>query len=340
MRRILHLTGSPTDGLYAELSRLYAADCLAATADPRRYEILVADVQPGGAWRFPATLAPADLAAAPPLGLAAAIERITQWQPDAVVPQLFCRMGMTSYRALFDLLSVPVIGNSATVMALGADKAAARALVAAAGVDVPEGVVLRAAESDRRPERLPVVVKPVSADNSFGVSLVRSMDQWPAALASAFEHDDTALVEAFVPLGREVRCGVLDRDGQLVALPLEEYAVDAIRTPGDKLRRGESDDLQLVAKQTSLAWIVDPADPVTAAVHEAARRAFTALGCRQYGLFDFRVDPAGRPWFLEAGLYCSFARQSVVVAMAEAAGIPLSELFEECVAAAIRSAAP
>jgi D-alanine-D-alanine ligase len=50
-------------------------------------------------------------------------------------------------------------------------------------------------------------------------------------------------------------------------------------------------------------------------------------GVRDYGLFDFRVDPDGRPWFLEAGLYCSFARTSVVVMMAAQAGVGLGELF-------------
>ena len=60
---------------------------------------------------------------------------------------------------------------------------------------------------------------------------------------------------------------------------------------------------------------------------DAARRCHVALGCRDYSLFDFRVDPDGRPWFLEAGLYCSFARQSVISMMAAAAGIALDELF-------------
>jgi len=86
-----------------------------------------------------------------------------------------------------------------------------------------------------------------------------------------------------------------------------------------------------VAKDHTRAWIVDPADPVTQPVWEAARRCHVALGCRDYSLFDFRIDAAGRPWFLEAGLYCSFARKSVVVMMAEAAGIPLGELFDTSV---------
>ena len=59
------------------------------------------------------------------------------------MPQLFCLPGMTTYRALLELLDIPYVGNRPDVMALGADKPRARAVVAAAGVDVPEGVTVR-----------------------------------------------------------------------------------------------------------------------------------------------------------------------------------------------------
>ena len=59
-------------------------------------------------------------------------------------------------------------------------------------------------------------------------------------------------------------------------------------------------------------------------------------GCRDYSLFDFRVDPAGRPWFLEAGLYCSFAPASVVAVMAAAGGVALDELFATAIGCATR----
>jgi D-alanine-D-alanine ligase len=60
---------------------------------------------------------------------------------------------------------------------------------------------------------------------------------------------------------------------------------------------------------------------------QEAKKCPLALGCRQYILFDFRIDPKGQPWFLEAGLYCSFAPKSVISCMAKAAGISLKELL-------------
>jgi D-alanine-D-alanine ligase len=333
--RVLHLVGSAASEFYAELSRLYAADALAALADPARYVHLVAHVSPDGRWRFPDGLTPAALAAAPAVPLSEAVERVVALGVDAVVPQMFCIPGMTTYRSLVELLGIPLLGNPADVMALGAHKARARAVVASAGVRVPEGELLR--RGDRPTLAPPVVVKPVDTDNSLGLALVRSAQEYPAALEAAFAESGEVLVERYVELGREVRCGILERDGELVALPLEEYAVGEhkpVRLHEDKISSG-SQGLGLVAKDAAHAWVVDPSDPVTEAVWAAARACHRALGCRDYSLFDFRIDPQGQPWFLEAGLYCSFARTSVVAVMARAAGTEVDELFATVLAGAL-----
>lgn len=329
MVRLLHLAGSAVDEAFADLSRLYARDCLRAVADPARYTSSIAYVTPDGRWRFPADLDPASIAAASPLEPGPALAHIAGLGVDLVVPQMFCRPGMTSYRALFDVLGIPLLGNTAEVMALAAHKARARAVVAAAGVAVPAGELLR--RGDRPTIAPPAVVKPVDADNSDGVTLVRDPGGFDAALAAAFSHSDEVLVETFVELGREVRCGVVVRDGELVALPLEEYAMHRddkpVRIRDDKLDRDADGELYLVAKDATRSWIVAPDDPVTGHVHAAARACHAALGARHYSLFDFRIDPDGRPWFLEAGPYCSYAGSSVIATMARAAGISVPELF-------------
>ncbi|WP_410634909.1 D-alanine--D-alanine ligase [Amycolatopsis sp. cmx-4-83] len=336
--RVLHVAGSPTSDLYAELSRVYAEDCLLATADETRYEFYTAYVTTERRWRFPESFGRAAVDAAPSVTLSEAVGLIADLKIDVAVPQMFCVPGMTAYRALLELLGLPYIGNRPEVMAATAHKPTARALVAAAGVRVPAGEVIGAGQTPRMPP--PVVVKPADADNSLGMSLVRARSQYPAAVAAALERSDTALVEAYVAPGREVRCGVLERNGGLVCLPLEEYAVDPVNRPvraaADKLGSGDGGSISLAAKKAGTSWIVDRADPITAETWAVARRCYTALGCRHYGLFDFRIDPAGTVWFLEAGLYSSFARMSVVTTMAQAAGIPLRELFADSVDLAIR----
>lgn len=326
---VLHLVGSAVDDFHANLSRLYASGCLEALADPERYEVHLAYVSPDGSWRFPADLGSDALASAAPMSTSDAVVRLGDLGVDVVVPQMFCLPGMTSYRALFDVLGIPYVGNPPEVMAIAADKVKARAIVAAAGVLVPAGEVLRPGERPSLPP--PVVVKPVGADNSVGVSLVRDRREYAAAIDLAQAHGGVALVESYVELGREVRCGIVVRNGELVPLPLEEYAVDSatkpIRGRDDKLDRTGDGELYLVAKDASRAWIVAEEDPITERVWAAARRCHVALGCRHYSLFDFRIDADGMPWFLEAGPYCSFAPTSVIAVMAAASGVEVAELF-------------
>ncbi|BAZ51206.1 D-alanine--D-alanine ligase domain-containing protein [Nostoc sp. NIES-4103] len=331
--RILHLVGSADNEFYCNLSRLYAEGCLTATADPSRYDFQIAYITPDRQWRFPRSLSREDIAVSEPISLSEAIELITKQNIDLVLPQMFCIPGMTQYRALFDLLQIPYVGNTADLMAIAAHKARTKAIVEAAGVKVPRGEVLR--KGDVPTVTPPAIIKPVSSDNSLGVSLVKEASEYDAALKQAFEYADEVIVETFIEAGREVRCGIIVQDGELVSLPLEEYLLDPqekpIRIHADKLLQSDDGELRYAAKDNIKSWIVDPKDPITQKVQEVAKKCHQALGCRHYSLFDFRIDPNGQPWFLEAGLYCSFAPKSVISSMAKAAGIPVTELLRTAI---------
>ncbi|HCQ20532.1 MAG: D-alanine--D-alanine ligase [Aphanizomenon flos-aquae LD13] len=326
--RILHLVGSAYNDFYCNLSRLYAQDCLTGIADQLLYDFEIAYITPDLLWRFPPSLSSEDIAITKPMSLFKAIEFLTARNIDLVLPQMFCIPGMTHYRSLLDLLKIPYIGNTPDIMAITAHKARAKAIVAAAGVKVPRGEILRS--GDIPTIKPPAVVKPASSDNSLGVTLVKDATEYETALKTGFEYAKEVVVEEYIELGREVRCGIIVKDGELVGLPLEEYLVNShkpIRKYVDKLQQTDNGNLCFAAKDNIKSWIVNTHDPITQKVQEMAKKCHQALGCRHYSLFDFRIDPNGEPWFLEAGLYCSFAPKSVISSMAKAAGIPLNELL-------------
>lgn len=328
--QVLHLIGSVVDDFYCDLSRLYAQSCLEGTVNIERYEFHISYITPDQKWRFPSNLSQEAIALAEPLTIAEAVQAIVDLKIDIMVPQMFCVPGMTQYRALFDLLAIPYVGNTAELMALVSDKAKTKAVVAAAGVVVPLGEVLR--RGDRPSIEFPLVIKPMNGDNSIGVSLVNNLEEFDPAFETALSYASEVLVETFIKLGREVRCGIIVREGELICLPLEEYALDAntrpIRSYADKLKQNEEGQLDFAAKESTHSWIVDPKDPITKAVWAMAKKAHIALGCRHYSLFDFRIDPQGTPYFLEAGLYCSFATSSVISAMVHESGTPLDQFFD------------
>ena len=94
--------------------------------------------------------------------MADAVAHIATLGIDLALPQMFCRPGLTEYRALLDLLEIPYVGNAPDVMALTADRARARAVVGSAGVAVPEGEVVHTGMRVRIAP--PAVVRPVDGD--------------------------------------------------------------------------------------------------------------------------------------------------------------------------------
>jgi len=251
---------------------------------------------------------------------------------------MFCLPGMTTYRALFDALEIPLIGCSASVMALSTNKAQSRAVVAAAGVRVPKAELLRA--GDRPQMDPPFVLKPCNEDNSMGITLFTGDDgqDLDAALKTAFSFDSEILCETYIPLGREVRCAVLEQeDGSLEMLPCLEYFLSKekpIRASNDKLvtdSRGVPTTVTTGNRQCPAD--IDPV--LQKKLEDLCVKSHKALGCRDYSLYDVRIDPDGEPYFLEACLYCSFAPKSVIIAMSVAKGVQQQTVFEMLVDRAI-----
>lgn len=312
----LHLVGATTTRFYLELSQTYHAACTA----PAGVRASVLTVRPDRSmtWRDgdgpdePVTLGDVTLRAG---------------AVDLVVPHMFCPVGMTTWRAFFeDMLGVPVVGPCAAAIATATSKWRTKALAAAEGVATPQAVRLTGPAPC---PPLPAIVKPDDEDNSIGLSLVRERTAWTAALGRALAAGSgEALAEAYVP-GREVRVAVL-ADPVARVLPVMEYHVTPdhpIRVGTDKVATDAAGTVTTASwDRPSLATScpADLSDASAAALSRAALRMHGALRCRDYSLFDFRIHAeTGAPWLLEACVFWSFSRFSVISRMLEAEGTAL-----------------
>ena len=84
--------------------------------------------------------------------------------------------------ALCELAGVPYVGSGVRAGALAMDKWATKLVAAAVGVRTTPGVLLGTDDAASYSFRGPVVVKPVAAGSSHGVSLVRTRDELGPAL--------------------------------------------------------------------------------------------------------------------------------------------------------------
>ena len=319
---VLHLVGSAVSDFYYKLSLLYGHKVLQPAGVNSYYAVM----NPDGLWQLGSSL--------DSLGDKVSLQEMINQLPqvDVVVPHMFCVPGMTSYRAFFeDILGIPVVGAKSDCTALATNKSHTRNIVSAGGVRVAKAQQLRRGETVTM--QPPFIVKPNSEDNSMGLTLVREDSEIPSALETGFQYDETLLIEEYIP-GRELRVGVIEKDGELYVLPALEYLLtkdNPIRTLEDKYST-QSDGVS-TKQPVDLASRVKIACPATvdselrAKLVDAAKKAHNALGYRDYSLYDFRIhEETQEPYMLESCSFWSFIEKSVLSRMVKADNLQLEEV--------------
>ncbi len=202
-------------------------------------------------------------------------------KPDAVFNALHGRFGEDGVvQGVLDWLGIPYTHSGVRASALAMDKAASRAVFAAAGLPVAQGRVIEIAELDRGdPMPRPYVVKPLNEGSSVGVHVVQSGGNHAALIAAEWRFGAQALVEEFVP-GRELTVGVLD--GQALAVT-DISSSHAFYDYESKYAAGGSSHM--------LPARIHPSAQKRAL--DLAAAAHRALGCRGATRADFRYDDTG-----------------------------------------------
>lgn len=253
---------------------------------------------------------------------------------DAAFPILHGPWGEDgTIQGLFELIGLPYVGNGVLASALAMDKHHAKIAAQAAGIDVAPWLAVTPSQwaRDERLWRgrvaaldLPVFVKPARAGSSVGVTKVSTAAGLDAALATAWEHDGTALVEAAV-VGREIECAVLGgRDG---APPRVSVAGEIVVTGR------EFYDFEAKYLDPDAAQLICPADLGRRELQQLQRiaaRAFEALGCA--GLARVDVFLTGEGFVLnELNTMPGFTPISMFPKCWEASGIGYRELITELI---------
>lgn len=212
--------------------------------------------------------------------------------------------------AVLEMLDIPYSGSDPLTLAATLDKSVARTLVRAAGVPVPDGVVVppdadreivSAAYSSLRPggDSRPLIVKPLAEGSSKGVreskSLVDTWDEFLDALAMVHrDYQQPALVEEFIA-GDELTVGLIGNGPEPTVLGVmrvkptapDPRFVYSIEVKRDWRRRVEYEAPARLGAS-------DRAEVASAAI-----QAYRALGCRDLARIDLRLRD-GVPYFIEA----------------------------------------
>ena len=226
-------------------------------------------------------------------------------------------------QATLDMYGVKYTGSGYLGSALAMNKELSKTLFNAAGIPTAPAITLRKGEGIQASPWIPCVVKPYSGGSSVGTSIVRTQEEFSAALEFAFKYEDDVLVEKYIK-GRELTVGVMDGK----AMPSIEIV----------LKNGWYDYKNKY--QAGFAEEICPA-PISAEDEERlgrlAERVSKALMVDVYCRADFIMDDDdGEIYCLEANTLPGMTPTSLVPQMAAEQGMSYGELCEKIITLSMR----
>ena len=237
--------------------------------------------------------------------------------------------------ALLDAYQVPYVFSDTLTCALTLHKGMTKDVVRAAGVVTPDYAIV-SDRSDIKNVNLPypVFAKPLAEGTGKGVtanSKITDAEQLKQVCEQLLkEHKQPVLVERFLP-GREFTVGILGTGRQAKVLATLEI----------ELLEGADSEVYSYRNKEEFEELVHytllPAGKLRRNIESLCLQAWQALGCRDAGRIDVRLDEQGQAHFLEvnplAGIH---PEHSDLPIMATLVGMEYVTLIETIMSSAVR----
>ncbi|OHE21800.1 MAG: hypothetical protein A2Z43_08885 [Syntrophobacterales bacterium RBG_19FT_COMBO_59_10] len=225
-------------------------------------------------------------------------------------------------QGLLELLGLPYTGPGVLASALGMDKHIQQMILKAAGIGVPESVLVR--EETWRADRewtvkalcerfrFPLFTKPPREGSSIGVTLVRDEASLVQGIEEALKWDKAVLVEEFLD-GTEFSSIILEEGGEPHPLELTEI------TPQSDYFTYDNKYMPGRCRKFTPPKSIPP--EAAEAIKREAVRAFRALGFRSYGRIDGFYMADGRILITDPNSSSGMAPSSFFFEQAACAGM-------------------
>jgi D-alanine-D-alanine ligase len=217
-------------------------------------------------------------------------------------------------QTLLDLAGLRYTGSGALGSGLAMDKEVAKRLLCHAGIPTPDWELWPAGEAAVLRLGLPLIVKPLAAGSTVGLSVVRDLADLPRAVAVAEEVDREVMLERYLP-GREFSVGVLGDRALGVGEIVPEHEIFDYEC---KYTAGMSQEIFPAPIDEALAL----------RMQELSLATHRVLKLRDFSRVDFRLDEAGSPSVMEANTLPGMTRVSLLPQSAAVEGLDFGALCE------------
>ncbi len=171
---------------------------------------------------------------------------------------------------------------------------------------------------------LPCFVKPNKSGSSFGISKVKTREEFMPAIEVAYKEDNEIIIESFLD-GTEVSVGVINFNGETRVLPITEIV-------------SENDFFDYEAKYLGKSQEITPArisEELKLKIEQVAKKAYEVLKMKGFSRSEF-IIVNDEPHMLEMNTVPGLTNGSILPQQAIEAGIPLPILFENAIEQALQ----
>lgn len=222
-----------------------------------------------------------------------------------------------------EMLGIPHSGCNAFVAAMTFDKFSCKSYLkdvdfvkCAEDMFIRKGEALEGlAEKAVQKLGLPMFVKPTDGGSSFGVTKVKTVEDFDKAVEYAFSEGNMLIAEAAV-VGRELTCAVYYNGKEYVALPVIEIIT-------------ENEFFDYEAKYNGHSREVCPAeipDSLRDEIQEVSKKVYAHLGCSGLVRVDY-ISSVDGLYFLEVNTIPGMTAASLVPQMVRAAGLDMTDFL-------------
>jgi D-alanine-D-alanine ligase len=246
---------------------------------------------------------------------------------------------------LLDLFEIPYSGADLLGLASCLYKRRTKEILVARGIATPPYRFLDGADALADPALdeldYPWFVKLEHEDASVGITeanLVASPDALRTRAGELMrEYRQGVLAERYID-GRELNVTLIGNGDELAVLPLHE--IDFAAMPADRPRivsyAAKWDERHVDYAGTKPVLVRGASGELIARVERTARAAWDALGLRDYGRIDLRVDAADTPWVIDVNPNPDISPDAGVVRAARIAGMSYPQLIAHIAGVAYR----
>ncbi len=233
---------------------------------------------------------------------------------------------------------IPYTGSGVEASRLAMDKVKSKSVFKGVNIPTPDYWVVskeqRISEIVERVKTvtLPVVVKPIGAGSSVGISLIKEFGELYEGVAHSRLYGEHTLVEKFIE-GRELTVGILND----LPLPIVEIKSASLFYDYDAKYRDKR-TRYLVLESSDRECEGSLSHSLYARVQELAMAAHKSLGCRDFSRVDFILDREEEVYVLEVNTIPGFTERSLLPKAASAQNINFVELCNTLVRNALKPA--